>query len=150
MLAGAAACTLAGGSGVRVVLDVPGPGALVARADPDRLRQALDNLLGNAVRFTPPASTVTVRARVSGNGLVVDVDDEDPGFPAGFHAEAFERFRRADAARTRDGAPHSGLGLAIVRSIATAHGGTATAADRPGGGARVTLRLPARLRARWP
>lgn len=109
--------------------------------DTSRVRQAVDNLVDNAVRHTPPAGTVTLRASSDGSVLAIEVVDEGPGFPPEFIAHAFERFRRADAARARqDGG--TGLGLAIVQSIAQAHGGRAAAANRPTGGAVVRMELP--------
>ena len=88
---------------------------------------------------------ITIAAREDGPDLSIDVRDAGPGFPADFLPHAFERFRRPDAGRSRDGGG-SGLGLAIVAAIAVAHGGTATARNQPGGGAVVSLRLPRRTR----
>jgi signal transduction histidine kinase len=124
-------------SGVEVRVAVP-PSTAV-RCDPDRLRQALDNLLDNAVRAAPAGSRVTVSARAQGRRATISVEDEGPGFPTDFLPHAFERFSRADNARRGTGA---GLGLAIVAAIARANGGTATAENRAGGGARVVLDLP--------
>jgi len=115
------------------------PASSTVRCDPDRLRQALDNLLDNAVRASPAGTRVTVGARSDGTRTTITVDDEGPGFPADFLPRAFERFSRADNARRGSGA---GLGLAIVAAIARVNGGTATAEDRPGAGARVALVLP--------
>jgi heavy metal sensor kinase len=110
-------------------------------ADPRRVRQALDNLLDNALRFAPPGSAVDVGVHRNGEAAVIEVADRGPGFPEGFLPHAFERFRRADEARARpDGG--TGLGLAIVAAIAQAHGGGASAANRPDGGAQVRLELP--------
>ncbi|TAM84321.1 MAG: HAMP domain-containing protein [Jatrophihabitans sp.] len=113
-------------------------------ADPDRIRQVLDNLIANAIRHAPRGSTVTVRPGIDGPDAVVSVADRGPGFPPEFLPVAFERFTRADDARTRavDSSTGSGLGLAIVAAIMDQHGGSATAADRPGGGAVVTVRWP--------
>ncbi|WP_327242499.1 sensor histidine kinase [Streptomyces sp. NBC_01320] len=114
-------------------------------ADPDRLRQAVDNLLDNALRYAPDGSDVEVGLTVRGAEMdaraVIEVRDHGPGFPRAFLPLAFERFRRADAARSRHGGG-AGLGLAIVRAIAQAHGGSATADNAPGGGARVRLEIP--------
>jgi two-component system, OmpR family, sensor kinase len=112
------------------------------RADPLRLEQALGNLIDNALRHG--ASTVVVRARRYGERVEFEVSDDGPGFPPEFMREAFERFTRADPARTSGGA---GLGLAIVRSIARAHGGEAHVSNSPGGGALVRLSLPGALAA---
>jgi two-component system OmpR family sensor kinase len=125
---------------------------LTAVADPDRLRQALGNLIDNAIRHSPDRGVVEVTSEVRevpGNGgrrrtppvLTIEVRDHGPGFPAEFLPHAFERFRRADPARDRaDGG--AGLGLAIVASIAAAHGGGAVADNHPAGGARVRIELP--------
>ena len=74
------------------------------------------------------------------------MSDDGPGFPAGFLPHAFERFARPDSGRSR-GDGGTGLGLAIVRAIAVAHGGVATAANKPGGGAVVTAAPAGRRRA---
>jgi hypothetical protein len=129
-----------------VTLEVrPGP-ALTVTADADRLRQAVDNLLSNAIRHSPAGGAVELAAatgRRDGQDLVVvEVRDRGPGFPPGFLPHALERFSRADAGRSRaEGG--TGLGLAIVEFIARAHGGRAVAVNRPGGGARVSVELPA-------
>lgn len=82
-----------------------------------------------------------ISARSVGSDLVIEVADAGPGFAADYLPHAFERFRRPDSARARsDGG--AGLGLAIAQSIALAHGGGATARNRPGSGAVVGLRLP--------
>jgi len=112
-----------------------------ARVDADRIRQAVDNLVGNALRFAPRGSVIALTAHVAGTRLDIEVSDEGPGFPAGFLPHAFERFARPDGGRSR-GDGGAGLGLAIVQAIAAAHGGTATAANNPGGGAVVGLHLP--------
>ena len=112
---------------------------LCLSADPIRLRQVLDNLLDNALRHAP---TVTVTAAANGTDVEIEVCDSGPGFPVEFLPHAFERFQRADPARNRaDGG--AGLGLAIVRALTEAHGGKVSADNRPGGGARVRLTLPA-------
>lgn len=118
------------------------PAQLTILADPDRLRQAVDNLLDNATRHAPADSVVEITAVATPAGTVtVEVADRGPGFPPEFLPHAFERFHRAQAARTRD-TGGTGLGLSIVAAIAQAHGGQATARNRPGGGACVTLELP--------
>ena len=128
-------------AGVSVVVDVPA--GLVAEVDPDRIREAVDNLVDNALRFAPAGTAVVVAARADDPGLVVEVRDEGPGFPAEFLPRAFERFARPDTGRARsDGG--AGLGLAIVSAIAQAHGGRAGVGNLPGGGGVVTLELPGR------
>jgi signal transduction histidine kinase len=114
------------------------------RADPDRLAQALRNLLRNAIEHTAP-DTGLVRLETSsmpGNRISFVVVDDGPGIPEAERERVFERLYRTDKARSRR-AGGSGLGLAIVRAIAQAHGGGATALDPgPRGGARVQLILP--------
>jgi two-component system, OmpR family, sensor kinase len=117
------------------------PAGTRVRVDPDRIRQAVDNLLANAVRFSPAGSVIVISAREDGPGLRIDICDEGPGFPDDFLPHAFERFRRPDTARNRDDGG-AGLGLAIVQAICAAHGGHATARNIPGGGAAVSLWLP--------
>jgi hypothetical protein len=128
-----------------VTIEVATAGDLPAQADPDKLRQAADNLITNAIRHTPPGSAVEVSGHASTAAgrrtVTIQVRDHGPGFPPDFLPYAFERFRRADPARN-SGSGGSGLGLAIVASIAQAHGGRATAANHPEGGACVRLELP--------
>ena len=142
---------------VGCVVDVPD--SLVVAVDGDRIGQAVDNLIDNALRFAPAGTEITVSARArdasegsetgragstgGGAGGVIEVADAGPGFPPEFLPHAFERFRRPDTGRARSHGG-SGLGLAIVAAIARAHGGTASARNREAGGAVVTLDLPAR------
>jgi signal transduction histidine kinase len=108
-------------------------------ADPARVEQALDNLVDNAL--VHGGGDVTLFARPLADRVELHVADEGAGFPAGFAARAFERFSSADEARSRGGA---GLGLAIVRSVAAAHGGTAEVGAQNGRGADVWIALPRR------
>jgi len=125
-------------------VSVDAPAALQVEADPDRLRQAVDNLLANATRHAPPGSTVELVAAAPRPEVVtVEAADRGPGFPMPFLPRAFERFHRAESSRSRD-AGGTGLGLSIVRAVARAHGGDAIAANRPDGGAAVTIELPVR------
>jgi two-component system OmpR family sensor kinase len=111
---------------------------LTVEVDPLRLDQALDNLVDNALRHGREPVELSALGR---NGAVeIHVLDRGHGFPPAYLAGAFERFSRADSARTTGG---SGLGLAIVHAIASAHGGAAQATNRPEGGADVWLTLPA-------
>ncbi len=128
------------GAAVGVAVDVPAD--TVARVLPDDLSRAVDNLLDNALRHSPPATDIRVEVRNDSSGLVISVSDRGPGFPVDFLPHAFERFRRADAGRAQhDGG--TGLGLAIVRAVARDHGGDAEARNLERGGAQVTIRLPA-------
>ncbi|MFF8866243.1 ATP-binding protein [Streptomyces sp. NPDC015139] len=110
--------------------------AVTVVVDDRWLRPAIGNLVDNALRHGD--GSVTVAAAVQAGVLQVSVTDEGPGFPPDFLPRAFDRFTRAEASRTSDG---SGLGLAFVHAVATAHGGTAHA-DPTGHGARIVLRLP--------
>jgi signal transduction histidine kinase len=113
------------------------PAGLRVDADPDRLQQALGNLVDNALRHGGTRAELAAE-RVDGR-VELHVRDDGPGFPPAFLDDAFDRFTRADAARGRGGA---GLGLAIVDVIARAHGGEARARNRPAGGADVWISLP--------
>jgi signal transduction histidine kinase len=117
---------------------------LAATVVGDDLRRALDNLLDNAVRHAPVGSRVELNAARNANRIVITVRDHGPGFPVDFLPHAFERFRRADASRTHEDGDDSGagLGLAIVRAVARAHGGDAHARNAADGGAEVFLDLP--------
>ncbi|MFS4094434.1 sensor histidine kinase [Streptomyces sp. AF1A] len=111
-------------------------------ADPVRMRQALGNLVSNALRHTPADGTVTLAARRDGSDVVLTVADTGCGIAAEELPHVFERFWRAEKSRSRR-TGGSGLGLPIVRHMVAAHGGTAEAASEPGAGAVFTLRLPA-------
>jgi hypothetical protein len=143
LLTAAARGANAYGADRSVTVEVDCPLDLTVTADPDRLRQALDNLLENAIRHSPVGEVVLLAARQpsSPTSLRITVRDHGAGFPPEFIPHAFERFRRADTARARiDGG--AGLGLAIVRAIILAHGGEALARNHPTGGAVVVLHLP--------
>jgi two-component system OmpR family sensor kinase len=128
-------------SAAQVAVEVlPAPG-LHADLDADRVRHALDNLLANAVRAAGPGGRTVVEAGAQDGMTTIAVRDSGPGFAAEFLPRAFERFTRPDRARSDDGGG-SGLGLAIVQAVAEAHGGHATAANRPEGGAEVVMYLP--------
>jgi len=126
-------------AGVPIIVEAPAD--LVAELDPDRIREAVDNLVDNAIRFAPAGTPVVIAARADSPGLIIEVRDRGPGFPAEFLPHAFERFARPDSGRARsDGG--AGLGLAIVGAIAQAHGGRAVARNLPGGGGAVSVELP--------
>jgi two-component system, OmpR family, sensor kinase len=120
---------------------VEAPDELAADLDPDRLGEAIDNLVDNALRFAPAGTPIVLTARAICDDLAIGVADSGPGFPAEFLPHAFERFARPVAVRAGDDRG-AGLGLAIVNAIAAAHGGRATARNQPDGGAAVTLELP--------
>jgi signal transduction histidine kinase len=113
---------------------------LTVEADPDRLQQVLLILLDNALKHTPPRGTIVVAARRHGADALVEVTDSGPGIPPEHLPRVFDRFYRADRARSRaDGG--SGLGLAIARSLVLAHGGHLSLASAPEQGTTVTMRL---------
>jgi len=116
----------------------------VTLGDPDRLHQALANLVSNALKFTPAGGTIAVRCEKCGDHLVVIVRDTGEGIGPQFLPYVFDRFRQADASTSRrhDGL---GLGLAIARKLVELHGGTIEAdSPGPGRGAIFTVRLPVR------
>jgi hypothetical protein len=119
------------------------PGLLVS-VDPDRMLQALTNLLDNAIRYSPPDAAVIVQAHQGDNGVTtIDVLDSGPGLPAEFLPRAFARFQRAQEDRARD-TGGTGLGLSIVQTVIEAHGGNATITNRPEGGTHASIQFPAR------
>jgi two-component system OmpR family sensor kinase len=121
-----------------VTLDAPEP--VVVLGDEDHLRQAIANLVTNALTHTPAGTPLEVRARrVDHAWAAVTVRDHGRGLDPAAEAHVFDRFWQADTARSGTGA---GLGLAIVAGIAAEHGGAADARNAPGGGAEFTLRLP--------
>jgi PAS domain S-box-containing protein len=146
----------AAATGVEVVVDVP-EGGLVVHGDAVRLGQACDNLVSNAVKFTPAGSRVTLAlhpAWRTAGGAVVDTPEDDAvpvarlavsdtgiGIPSGEQGQLFARFFRASTAR-RHAVPGVGLGLAITRAIAAAHDGTLEVASTEGRGTTFTLTLP--------
>ncbi|TDD64249.1 HAMP domain-containing histidine kinase [Jiangella aurantiaca] len=123
------------------------PGPAPVDADEDRLRQVVANLVGNAVAHTPPGSPVRIGVGTIGGRAVLDVVDEGPGMTADQADRVFDRFYRANRSRDRSGGASAGLGLAIARSLARAHGGDVELRTRLGQGARFRLTLPAWTRA---
>lgn len=112
----------------------------VVLGHPERLRRLLENLLVNALRFSPPGGTVTVGLAARGSLIQLWVDDQGPGIPAEQRRQVFERFWQADPSRSE--MEHHGLGLSIAQAIAEAHRGELIALAAPGGGARLLLELP--------
>ncbi|MET8863203.1 HAMP domain-containing sensor histidine kinase [Nonomuraea sp. NPDC004580] len=110
--------------------------------DEARLRQVVSNLVGNAITHTPTGTPVRIGVGTEGGESVLIIEDEGPGLTPEEAARAFDRFYRADASRAR-ATGGAGLGLAIVRSIITAHGGHVDLRTAPGQGATFRIRLPA-------
>jgi signal transduction histidine kinase len=117
---------------------VTADGSALISGDADALGRAIRVLLDNAFRHGRPPVGITI-ARSAGR-IRLQVRDAGPGLPAGSEGRLFERFYRAEPARSGEG---TGLGLSIARAIVESHGGTITAATGEGGGAVVTLELPA-------
>jgi two-component system sensor histidine kinase BaeS len=115
------------------------PGLPTLQADPLRLRQALDNLVSNALAQTPAGAEVVVSASPRPDEILLSVTDSGEGIAIQDQARIFDAGVRLDLGR-----PGVGLGLAIARAIAEAHGGTLTVKSAPGEGATFTLTLPAR------
>jgi two-component system OmpR family sensor kinase len=123
----------------------PDAGHLVVLGDDGRLRQVLGNLVTNALTHTRPDASVTVRLSSEPHGIaVIDVTDTGQGLSPEQAERVFERFYRADAARTRraDGVTGTGLGLAIVAALVAAHHGTVEVHSTPGKGTTFRVRLP--------
>lgn len=129
--------------GVELLADLPVDLPRV-QADLERIGQVLGNVLDNALRHTPRGGRVTVRAQVEGEQVVVSVTDTGEGIAAEHLPHVFERFYRAQPARDRDSGG-SGIGLAVVKAIVHAHGGSVTArSDGPGTGTSILITLPVR------
>ena len=109
-------------------------------ADPDRIEQVVENLFANALRYTPDGGAIELAADASDDAVVVSVVDSGGGIPPGDVLHVFERFYKADPART-SGSDGSGLGLSIAKAIVERHGGTIEVKSRPGRTV-FTIRLP--------
>jgi signal transduction histidine kinase len=120
-------------------LDIDCPAAQHVRADPNDLDRIISNLIDNATQHGAPPITIRVQ-RATAEGVEIRVGDHGAGFPTGFLPHAFDRFTRADTARSTGG---TGLGLAIVDTLTQRNHGTVTAHNRPVGGAEISIRLVA-------
>jgi signal transduction histidine kinase len=126
--------------GVYVHFDTEGDVRQTFPGSPLLVRQAIENLLTNAVKYSPPGSSVTVTTRMEGGSMRFDVRDEGPGIPPDEQTTLFDRFGKAPAAG-RLGAG-LGLGLSIVRRVAESHGGTVGLTSRPGHGSTFWITFP--------
>jgi two-component system phosphate regulon sensor histidine kinase PhoR len=127
--------------GQRVELSVA-PGGEKIRADPAKLHDALRNLVANAIAYAPEHTSIRIDAVPVDGRVALSVSDEGPGIPDEDLARVFERFYRVDKSRARDPGG-TGLGLAIVKHLVELHGGQVHVENRPQGGARFTITLPA-------
>ena len=125
--------------GVSLFLSCDGP--IRIECDRRRLLQLLDNLVGNAVKFTPEGGRVELRVERTLDGAAIEVQDNGIGIPLGEEERIFDRFYRAQSAVSEQ-VPGTGLGLFIARAIAERHGGTLVAHRREGGGSIFRLELP--------
>ena len=123
-------------------LKLQAEGELSVRGDPERTGQVLAKLLENSLAHTPRGGEVTVTARQRDGSVETAVEDNGPGIPPEHLPRVFERFYRADAARSRADGGGTGLGLSIARDLARAQGGDLTAANGKRGGAVFRLKLP--------
>jgi signal transduction histidine kinase len=122
------------------VVDVRGA-PVVAEVDPAKVERIVENLLANALKHTPPGTTVSVTVSGNGDGVVIRVADDGPGIPDADKASVFELFTRGSSAPSH--APGTGIGLALVAQFAGLHGGDVRVEDNARGGATFTVHLPA-------
>lgn len=127
----------AAAAGVRLASDLTG---VVAQGDRARLTQILENLLSNALKFTPAGGTITVTVARAGDRAIMEVRDTGRGIPAGEVPHVFERHWRGSAAADTSG---RGIGLAVVDELVRAHHGTVSVSSEVGRGSRFTVTLPA-------
>lgn len=123
-----------------VSLTIETQGAVPITGDPTRLRQAVANLVDNAIKYTPAGGHVRVEAAALAEGAIMRVTDDGPGVPVEEQSRIWERLYRCDQSRTQSGL---GLGLSMVRAIMQAHGGDVAVRNAPDGGAVFELSLPA-------
>jgi two-component system phosphate regulon sensor histidine kinase PhoR len=125
-------------------------GAVTVVTDRERLRRILENLVDNAVKYTPPGGNVVVTTTAGPDGSArVEVKDDGPGIETEHRERVFERFYRVDKARSRE-LGGTGLGLAIVKHLAESVGAEVTLASEPGKGSTFTVLLPGLPRATRP
>jgi two-component system sensor histidine kinase BaeS len=133
--------SMASNKSIQIGLDLPA-GEMISRLDPDRIRQALGNLLGNALRYTPEGGAVEVALERRENDDLISVRDTGVGIPAEDLPKVFDRFYRGDASRNRK-LPGMGLGLPIAQALVQAHGGQIEVESAGSGkGSTFVMRLP--------
>ena len=133
------------GQSIRLETRIPPSTGWTIEADPQRLLQLFNNLLENVVRYTDPGGRLRVSVSRDGESLRVDFQDSEPAVPADALPRLFERLYRVESSRNR-ASGGAGLGLALCRSIAEAHGGTIEARPSPLGGLWISLTFPLRMR----
>jgi two-component system phosphate regulon sensor histidine kinase PhoR len=133
--------TLADAKGVRLSAEPPPDEELLALADPEGLRTILDNLVDNAIQYTPDGGRVVVRWEPHAASVAIAVEDTGVGIPRQHLPRIFERFYRADRARSRERGG-TGLGLAIVKHLTQVFGGEVTVVSQVGQGSTFTVRIP--------
>lgn len=119
-------------------IEVGGTGDPLVCAEPEALERAIGNLIDNALKYSLENSTVAVSVEQDAEQALLSVADRGPGIPAHQHERVFEPFERLDAGAVSG----TGLGLTVVKSISETLSGSVSVADRPGGGAVFTIRLP--------
>jgi len=118
------------------------PDELEVEVDPDRMGQVLNNLVANALRYTPAGGVIELRAMRVADGVRLSVQDSGAGIPAEDLPYVFDRFWRGDRARGRSPGAGSGLGLAIARQLVQAHGGRISVESPAGAGTKFTIEFP--------
>jgi len=115
--------------------------AIIGMIDPDRIRQALSNLIENSIRYAAEGGVVDIHVSRHSETAELRISDRGPGLGLSFRSVVFEPFQREEDSRSREFGG-SGLGLSVVKAIAEAHGGTVGAEARPEGGLEIIVRLP--------
>jgi two-component system, OmpR family, phosphate regulon sensor histidine kinase PhoR len=142
LIEGCADTTLLRASRKQIALEIEiSPGLPAVRGDASLLRELLQNLLDNAVQYTPPGGRIHVSAAAGAHEVVVAVADTGIGIPVADQERIFERFYRVDAARSRE-AGGTGLGLSIAKHIIEAHGGRLWVESAVGSGSKFSFSIP--------
>jgi signal transduction histidine kinase len=133
--------------GVTLALNVDAPAGATILVDPLRLHQVIENLVSNAMKFSPPGGQVDLSVRLTSQWQTWEVRDQGPGIPEAEQGRIFERFYRAQTAKAK---PGTGLGLAIVKHLCRLMGGEVTVESRPGEGATFRVMLPPQVEPQEP
>ncbi|PZE21978.1 ATP-binding protein [Paenibacillus xerothermodurans] len=135
--------------GIAMTYELPDRALILQQADEDRLEQVMTNLLDNAIRHTPPNEAIRIRAdRITFKGkdaAIIEVIDSGHGIPSADLPYVFERFYKADKARTRAATGGTGLGLSIVRNLVEAHQGTVQVKSKEGHGTTFSVIVPVKI-----